>query len=184
MFPLSSGAAAPGFDHPLEMLHACHGKILRQCDTLNKLAAHLAEQGCDESAQQAAQGILRYFDSAGRFHHQDEELDLFPALRACADADQAQLDALLERLLAEHIVMMSAWEELRATLLRLAEGVPVPLPAMLLGRFVASHTAHIAVEETELLPLAARLLGARQLAQLGRSMAERRGVQPPPGTRA
>ena len=172
---LASGAAAPSFDHPLEMLHACHGKILRQCDTLRKLAAHLAEQGCDEAAQQAAQGILRYFDSAGRFHHQDEELDLFPALRTCTRADKAQLDALLERLLSEHIVMMSAWDELRVGLLKLADGVHTPLPETLLEKFIGSHTAHIAVEETELLPLAAHLLDAQQLMLLGNSMAERRG---------
>ncbi|HEX5338277.1 MAG TPA: hemerythrin domain-containing protein, partial [Gallionella sp.] len=73
MISLTSTPAAPSFDHPLGMLHACHGKILRQCDTLTKLAAHLSRNGCDEQARQAAQGILRYFDTAGQFHHQDEE---------------------------------------------------------------------------------------------------------------
>ena len=181
MILLASGAAAPSFDHPLEMLHACHGKILRQCDTLKKLAAHLAEQGCDEAAQQAAQGILRYFDSAGRFHHQDEELDLFPALRTCANADKAQLNALLERLLSEHTVMMSAWSELRVVLLKIADGVNAPLAETLVEGFISSHTAHIAIEETELLPLAAHLLNTQQLMQLGSSMAERRGVKLPTG---
>ncbi len=40
---------------------------------LQKLAAHLPVHGCDQQVQQAAQGILRYFDTAGQFHHQDEE---------------------------------------------------------------------------------------------------------------
>jgi hypothetical protein len=35
------GAAAPGFDRPLEVLEACHGRIAKQCDTLDKLLAHL-----------------------------------------------------------------------------------------------------------------------------------------------
>ncbi len=65
MIPFTPVEAAPSFDHPLEMLHACHDKILRQCDTLKKLAAHLPGNGCDQQARQAAQGILRYFDSAG-----------------------------------------------------------------------------------------------------------------------
>ena len=180
MISLASGAAAPSFDHPLEMLHACHGKILRQCDTLKKLADHLVEQGCDEAAQQAAQGILRYFDSAGRFHHQDEELDLFPALRTSANADKAELNALIERLLSEHVIMMSAWNELRVVLLKLAGGVNAPLPKTLVKKFTGSHTAHIAVEETELLPLAAHLLNAQQVVLLGNSMAKRRGVTLPP----
>lgn len=179
MISLTSGQAAPGFDHPLEMLHACHGKILRQCDTLQKLATHLSGNGCDVQARQAAQGILRYFDTAGQFHHQDEEVDLFPALRACSGANKPQLEALLERLLSEHVVMLAAWNELRKVLLRLADGMDTPLPATLTEKFIGSHTAHIAVEEAELLPLAARLLSPEQLKRLGTSMAERRGAESP-----
>ncbi|HEY0664970.1 MAG TPA: hemerythrin domain-containing protein [Gallionella sp.] len=174
MIPFPSGANAPGFDDPLEMLHACHGKILRQCDTLQKLCVHLTKHGCDEAAQQAAQGILRYFDTAGKFHHQDEEQDLFPALRS--SADQASLHALLERLLAEHVVMLSAWEELRAELQAVAGGTHGTITDGLKDRFIESHTAHIAIEEAELLPLAAKVLGAKQLASLGVRMAARRSV--------
>lgn len=180
MIPLASGAIAPSFDHPLEMLHACHGKILRQCDTLRKLTGHLAQRGCDEASQQAAQGILRYFDSAGLFHHQDEELDLFPALRASIQANKAaQLNALLGGLLSEHAVMLSAWDELRVALLRIADGAHAPLPETLVESFIGSHAAHIAIEEADLLPLASRVLTAQQIMRLGRSMAERREVQFP-----
>lgn len=176
MISLTAGQAAPSFDHPLEMLHACHGKILRQCGTLQRLATHLAHHGCDTQARQAAQGILRYFDSAGRFHHQDEEQDLFPALRLSAGADQAQLETLLERLLSEHGVMLAAWDALRPVLLRIADGVMTPLSDTLTETFIASHTGHIAVEEAELLPLATRLLNPQQMAQIGKNMAERRGA--------
>ena len=40
------GAPAPGFDEPLEMLHACHGRIQAQLATLEKLVPHLAREGC------------------------------------------------------------------------------------------------------------------------------------------
>ena len=73
--------------------------------------------------------------------------------------------------------MMSAWDELRVVLLRLADGVYAPLPETLVERFIGSHVTHIAIEETDLLPLASQLLNTRQMMQLGRSMAERRGVQ-------
>lgn len=179
MISFTSGEAAPSFDHPLEMLHACHGKILRQCNTLQKLAAHLVSKGCDQQAQQAAQGILRYFDTAGLFHHQDEEENLFPTLRALAGSDQAQIEALLERLLAEHVVMFAAWDELRAVLLQLANGVNTPLSETLTEKFIRSYTEHIAFEEAQLLPLAARLLSPQQIMQLGKSMAERRGAKFP-----
>ncbi|HEX5364652.1 MAG TPA: hemerythrin domain-containing protein [Gallionella sp.] len=177
MISLDSAASAPTFDHPLEMLHACHGKILRQCDTLQKLAAHLAQHGCDTQARQAAQGILRYFDTAGQFHHQDEEENLFPSLRAGDSAPQ--LDALLQRLLGEHVVMLAAWAELRDMLRQLAEGANVPLSDALLARFIRSYREHIALEEAELLPLAARLLNAAQTRQIGMSMAARRGASFP-----
>ena len=48
------GAAAPGFDRPLAVLEACHGRIVRQCGTLGKLLAHLPEHGADAQAARAA----------------------------------------------------------------------------------------------------------------------------------
>lgn len=172
IFPTSE--AAPGFDHPLEMLHACHGKIIRQCDTLQKLRMHIADHGCDEAARQAARGILLYFDSAGEFHYQDEELDLFPTLRASAGTDMAQIDKLLERLLADHAKMKLAWNELRAILLKLADGTNMPLPENLVARFNDNHQSHIALEESELLPLAEKLLDDDHLLRLGSSMSAKR----------
>ncbi|MDO9010841.1 MAG: hemerythrin domain-containing protein [Gallionella sp.] len=176
MISIISGATAPSFDHPLEMLRACHGKILRQCDTLQKLAAHLERKGCDQQAQQAAQGILRYFDTAGQFHHQDEEQNLFPALRAAAGADNLTLNALLERLLAEHVFMLAAWEALHPVLLKLAQGNQATLTADLSENFISRYTDHIAIENAELLPFAARLLDLQQMELIGRRMAERRGA--------
>lgn len=174
MISFNQEEAVPTFDHPIEMLHACHGKILRQCETLKKLSIHLEENGCDEAAQQAAQGILRYFDTAGMFHHQDEELDLFPALRASLQSDMENLHAMLDRLLAEHIVMMSTWAALRVHLCNLADGTLSLIPMTVQKRFIDSHTSHIALEETELLPLAARLLTVEQLNILGGKMFARR----------
>ncbi len=173
--PALSGQAAPSFDHPLEMLRACHGKILRQCDTLNKMPEHLVNKGCDAQIQQAAQGILRYFDTAGQFHHQDEEEDLFPVLRTITGMNTA----LLDRLLAEHIVMLSAWTALRPTLQQLAEGNETTLPDTLTYPFITAYTDHIAIENGELLPMAEQLLNQQQLIKLGRKMAERRGVKFP-----
>ncbi|HEU0219665.1 MAG TPA: hemerythrin domain-containing protein [Gallionella sp.] len=179
MISFASGEAAPSFDHPLEMLHACHGKIHRQLDTLQKLAAHLPTHGCDRQAQQAAQSILRYFDTAGQFHHQDEEENLFPTLLALTVPDSAQVKALIEDLLAQHAVMFAAWSDARAVLVKLAEGVNTPLPEALVEKLVGSYTPHIELEETQLLTLSARLLSPQQIMELGKSMAERRGAKFP-----
>jgi hemerythrin-like domain-containing protein len=165
------GAAAPSFDDPLEMLRACHGRIQSQCGTLTKLLAHLPQHGCDTQAQQAARAILRYFDTAGRHHHDDEENDLFPLLLATA-SDEAH--TLVARLLAEHQSMDAAWQRLRIDLCGLEAGTSAILDAAAAGHFIAVYDRHIALENSQLLPLAAKLLSATQLESLGKSMAARR----------
>ena len=177
MISFASLEASASFNNPLAMLHACHGKIQAQCVTLRKLSSHLDSNGCDLQAQQAAQNILRYFDTSSQFHHQDEEENLFPTLRLCAGAEKPGVDALLDRLLSDHAVMAAAWSELRDVLLLLAKGENEPLDDTLLDKFITSYTDHIAVEERDLLPLAARLLSPQQTAQIGKHMAERRGVK-------
>lgn len=168
---LIGGTPAPTFDDPLEMLLACHGRIQAQCATLNKLLAHLPQHGCDTQAQQAARAILRYFDTAGRHHHDDEEKDLFPLLRA---SPSSAAHALVARLLDEHKAMDAAWQRLRAYLTGLADGNSAALDTEAAEHFIGVYDRHIALENTELLPLAKRLLTVEQLETLGKSMAARR----------
>ncbi|GAB4119420.1 MAG: hemerythrin domain-containing protein [Sideroxydans sp.] len=165
--------AAPGFDDPLEMLRACHGRITAQCDTLTRLLAHLQMQGNDEQAAQAARAILRYFDTAGRYHHQDEEQDLFPALRASGDRRAAQYTA---RLLAEHKELESDWRALRPLLLAIVENRVNTLNSGVATHFIDCYARHIVFENGTLLPLARTLLDVATLQRIGRNMAVRRGV--------
>lgn len=173
MTNLLGGAAAPGFDDPLEMLQACHGRIRAQCATLHKLQRHLPQQGGDAQAQQAAQAILRYFDTAGQYHHQDEEQDLFPALLGTANTEA---QALVAHLLQEHQGMEAAWQRLRPLLLQVAAGQVAALDEAA-AQFIAVYDRHIELENGQLLPLAARLLNTAQLQHIGRRMAARRGVE-------
>ncbi len=166
-------ASAPGFDDPLEMLRACHGRIQAQCAMLSRLVEHLATQGCDAQASQAARAILRYFDTAGHHHHQDEEVDLFPALLATHDTTAA---SLVSRLIGEHKKMEAAWQALRPQLVDIAEDVSGELDENVVAHFCGLYAEHIAVENGELLPLATSLLGAEQQERLGHAMAVRRGV--------
>ena len=76
---------AAGFDQPFEMLAACHERAARMLDLLARLLPHLASQGCDEQARQAARDVMRYFDLAGPAHHEDEERHVFPLLQASPD---------------------------------------------------------------------------------------------------
>ena len=168
---------APGFDDPLEILLACHDRIRAQCATINKLVLHLPQHGCDAQAQQAAVAVLRYFDSAGQHHHQDEELDLFPLL--LATGNQTAL-ALVSQLLNEHETMAAVWQQLRPHLIDISENHTSQLDALLAQRFIDAYEQHIELENTRLLPLAKNLLTDRQIVDLGSKMAARRGVAIPP----
>ena len=173
MSDLLGGAFAPSFDNPLEMLLACHDKIQSQCATLRKLLQHLSSHDCDAQAQQAAQAILRYFDTAGKNHHDDEEQDLFPCLLALPNPE---VHELITRLLDEHKLLNAAWQQLRPLLLDIAEGRTAELDIKSVEHFITVHDRHIFLENAQLLPQAAILLDHIQLEELGRSMAARRGV--------
>jgi hypothetical protein len=56
----------PHFDEPLEMLEACHDTIEAQPAALENLVPHVAVHGADAAARKAAQGVMRYFDTAGQ----------------------------------------------------------------------------------------------------------------------
>ena len=173
MINFTGNASGPTFDTPLDMLHACHDRIMDQCATLQKLLQHLPKNGCDIQAQQAAQAVLRYFDTAGQFHHQDEEVDLFPLLRATNNADA---DALIKRLLDEHQAMDALWLRLRTQLQGIAEGQSATLEKSLVADFSLAYGRHVMLENTQLLPLSAKLLNEQQLHEMGKKMADRRGV--------
>lgn len=178
MSVLHRDPAVADFGQPLQLLKACHDRILSQCDTLRRLCEHLPQHGSDAQAQQAASNVMRYFDSGGRHHHEDEEQDIFPRLAASATGQDAERVALLtERLRREHVGMMQSWLDLREALEKIAHGGTVPLAEQAVNRFCESYGAHIAFEEANLIPLAERLLDDTAQAAIGKAMAERRGIR-------
>jgi len=175
--PPGSAAAAVGFDSPLAMLAECHRRVERQCATLARLAPHLAAHGSDTAARDAALGVLRYFDTAAPNHHADEEQDLFPALiESMAGSDAVCLRQIIDRLLADHRALDQRWAALRRTLQAVADGQAAPLDGADVEAFSALYARHIALEEGELLPMAARLLGDDELRRIGDAMRARRGL--------
>jgi hemerythrin-like domain-containing protein len=167
------GSAAPGFDRPLELLEACHGRIARQCDTLEKLLDHLPAHGADAQAQQAARAVLAYFDTAAVPHHDDEERNLFPLLELAGAPGACDL---VEALTLEHDELALLWRGLRFRLRQIESGAAPLLDEAPTRRFIAMNRSHLEFENTHVLPLAREVLGAAELERLGRAMAARRGV--------
>ncbi|WP_407279988.1 hemerythrin domain-containing protein [Aromatoleum evansii] len=167
--------SSPGFETPLEMLEACHERLQAQLATLARLAAWLPEHGPDKQAQQAAANVMRYFDVAAVKHHQDEEDDLFPVLRARADeARRAELGTLIDWILADHQKLFAGWARMRTRLERIAAGEATDLTPADVDAFADAYRRHIQREEGELLPIARNLLSEEDIAALSGTMTARR----------
>ena len=177
-------APAVGFEVPLEMLAACHGRVQSQCETLGRLVVHLGQHGADQPAQQAAAAVMRYFDTAARHHHADEEVDLFPALiESMAGSDAVCLRELTASLVADHRELEHRWSGLRRQLEPVATGQAAMLAGDAVEAFVGLYERHIAREESELLPMAQRLLSDQELDRIGLAMRQRRhAVDTPDGS--
>jgi hemerythrin-like domain-containing protein len=164
----------PDFDAPLDMLLACHQRMLAQCGTLEKLVAHVAGQGVDSEAKTAIGRVVNYFDTSAVHHHQDEEQDLFPLLAR----QSLKLADIVHALRRQHAELTQSWDALSALLKKPAElaGRQTEL-AQAVERFCSLYRDHITREEKELLALARHILSTQQLEVIGDSMARRRGVR-------
>ncbi len=175
-FPGYSGPQA-STEAPLEMLAACHIRIRRQCDTLQRLVVHLNQHGCDTDARSAAASVIRYFDTAAVHHHADEEEDLFPAmLESMAGSDAVCIREMTSALAAEHRHLEAAWWALRKILLEISEGGSIALAAHTVEAFTGAYARHMQIEEDEVLPMADRLLSQHDIERIGRAMRLRRGI--------
>lgn len=169
----------PSFDEPLEMLAACHERIEAQLCTLERMPPHLEKKGCDAEAQSAARAVLRYFDTSGVLHHQDEDEDLFPLLRLrAAGKGRPEIAAAIDELEREHESMNAQWSRLRERLNAVVEGEP-RLDAEVVARFAWLYRRHMDREGAAVLPFAREVLDDAQRAALGARMAARRKVAPP-----
>ncbi len=165
--------AAPDFNDPLGLLRACHQRILHHCETLERLPAHLRDHGLDAAARTAVGNLLRYFTTAGRHHHQDEEQDLFPLLAR----QSLKLADRVHRLHQDHARMETLWQALEPFL---KKPDPAQVPEAAITEFVALYRDHIGRENDDLLEMAHHILSNADLKKLGTRMAERRGIRHTP----
>ncbi|MBX9835978.1 MAG: hemerythrin domain-containing protein [Burkholderiaceae bacterium] len=170
------GAPAVGFDTPFEMLEACHERMQRSLALLEKLCNYLHDHACDDSARQAAQDVLRYFDVAGPLHHQDEELHVFPIV--LAQGAPGVVDRV-RQLQHDHQHMDMHWRDARRRLLALAQGQCNTFSAedeATFALFSQGYAAHISCEEDVVYPAARALLSESVVQQMGQEMRRRRGA--------
>lgn len=173
------GPRDPGFEDPRDMLLACHEKVARFTNLARKLQAHIERNGADQDAGEAARRVLRYFRIAAPLHHQDEELDLFPALLDLEKTglDQATAIALradIDQLEREHQQLEHIWRQIEPWLDSVAAGQTLMTSADL-NAFVELYDAHMQREQDRVFPLTSRLSAERRK-QVCIRMAQRRGL--------
>jgi hemerythrin-like domain-containing protein len=183
--PITIGAKQEsGFNDPIGLLADCHRRIERFLSVLIKVS----EQGGGAlSAEQRAalDTALRYFREAAPKHTADEEETLFPRLRGM---DNPEVRGVLERVDAleqDHVQADRRHREVeRLGQQWLACGtLSTPDAArlsVLLNELATLYRGHIAVEEQELFPVAARVLEEGERRAIGGEMAARRGLQQGP----
>ena len=171
--PVQIGQRESDFSNPLGLLSDCHRRIERFLGVLMKLSETKQGGAFDQEEAASLLSALDYFRDAAPKHTADEEESLFPRMRAAGAL------AGLSDLESDHQVAESAHREVDALGRRwLAEGRLPEGPARrmtgLLGQLAEMYSRHIAVEDHEIFPEAARVLNAGQLAAVGREMKTRR----------
>ena len=178
--PVQIGQKESDFSNPLGLLSDCHRRIERFLGVLIRSCEQVSNAAPTEAERESVERALAYFRKSAPKHTADEEESLFPRLRA-SEAGEAALARLAE--LEEDHEAAARDHELvdRALSEWLAAGALAPDRMQevreALHRLSELYRRHIAVEDGELFPLAGKVLGPDQLAEVGREMAQRRGVR-------
>lgn len=181
--PIQIGQRADhGFDEPLGLLSDCHRRIEHFLNVLATIAEDAAGGELIPSYRRALEGAVTYFAVAAPKHTADEEVSLFPRLRDSDDAALIQALAALDSLERDHDeadAHQAAVDRLVRQWLavgRLSETDTARLRD-LLTRLQALYRRHIAIEDREVFPAAARGLDRAQIVQIGSEMAARRNAR-------
>ncbi len=172
------------FTDPIGMLGDCHRRIERFLKVLVTLAANAEGGPLTDEQRSALAGSLLYFRNSAPKHTADEEESLFPRLHRLHQPDIEPLLARIESLEQDHECAQQSHDEIDRLGQRwLAEGQLSNADAerfsTLLRQLEKLYGHHIAIEDTEVFPAAARVLPAAARAAIGAEMAARRGVTEP-----
>ena len=169
---------AVGYDEPFEMLIACHERVQRMLDLLDRARMHALTKGCDANLNSAFTDVMRYFDLAAPQHHLDEELHVFPIVLAKGNQSQKEIVRVL---IQDHETMAHLWQRVRSVLAEVIQ-TPRDFPVFshqddyLLDDFRNAYARHISNEELSIYPSSIQFMTQHGLASMAEEMKVRRGV--------
>ena len=154
---------AVGCDEPFEMLIACHERVQRMLDLLDRARMHALTKGCDADLNSAFTDVMRYFDLAAPQHHLDEELHVFPIV--LAKGNQSQKEIVRVRSILSEVLQ-----------------TPRVLPIFnhrdndLMDDLRNAYAKHISNEELSIYPACIQYMTQDDFASMSEEMKVRRGV--------
>ena len=160
------------FAEPLDELASFHRRTERHLASFAALAVHLEAGRVDARASATAAGLVAFFGNGMALHHADEREVL--VLMGARIGSDGKLAALREALQSDQRDLVLQWRALRRPLEAVAEGLHRPLSHDAIHYFRATQAAHIAREEGELFPGAARSLQSSDRAVLRSAIDARR----------
>ena len=169
---------AVGCDEPFEMLKACHERVQRMLDLLDRARMHALTKGCDANLNSAFTDVMRYFDLAAPQHHLDEELHVFPIVLAKGNQSQKEIVRVL---IQDHETMAHLWQNVKSVLVEVMK-TPRDLPVFsfhendLMNAFRNVYAKHISNEELVIYPASVQFMSKHDIASMAEDMKVRRGV--------
>lgn len=179
--PVQIGAKTHNFDDPTGLLSDCHRRIEMFMGALQAVAT-LIDHPQTEETRSALATALRYFSEAAPKHTADEEESLFPRLRQMHQGELQSAISDLQNLEEEHrwaAPLHAEIERLGKQYLANASLSPAEVETFraAVASLAAMYKRHISLEDSRVLPLAARLLSPADKMEIANEMAARRNVK-------
>ena len=179
--PVQIGAKTHNFTDPTGLLTDCHRRVEMFLGML-EVVGQVIDRPATEKTRRALESALRYFVQAAPKHTADEEESLFPRLRRIHHPEIESVFSSLEQLEEEHRWAAPLHAEVdRLGAQYLATGNLSRPEAGDFRGAVASlasmYKHHISVEDSLVLPLAARMLSDGDRSAIAEEMAGRRKVK-------
>lgn len=173
----------PDFSNPLALLVHCHEKIDYHLCSLEQAVESL-RSGQREKLKYAFADVSMasaHFAVPGVKHTEDEEISLFPRLREHGGEAGQEALAAMEELESQHGEAERIHAEFDALVASMprdgsADARDVDRFGELIAMLCALYRPHIRVENELVFPVAARVLSAQDIQQLGAEMRARRQV--------
>lgn len=174
---------SPTFAQPLAVLADCHRRLERFLHVLGTFAARSAGTELGAHDRELLTAALRFFREALPKHMADEEESLFPRMRQATHPLAIAAMHRLAALESDHAAAQPRQELVEALGQRWLDAGRLGAGDQELFRRMVTALAemyaqHLALEDQEVFPLAARILSPGALRLVGREMAARRGLLP------